>query len=100
MSVANLNQVKNYMSKSGKRRAPKTLKPGQKAPLSGIYEVIGPRGGSSGREIAVVRGQPLPPVPKSARSHMLRAKSGRYILTSPAKSANSVATWSQAFTKK
>ena len=42
------------------------LKPGEKAPASGQYEQIGPRGGR-GKEVTVVRGEPLPPTP---RPHM------------------------------
>jgi len=76
------------------------MKPGEKAPSSGVYEIIGPRGGATGHEVVVTRGQPLPPVPKEARNYVLRAKSGRYIITSPAKSANTVMTWSKAFRQK
>jgi hypothetical protein len=47
-----------------------------------------------------VRGKPLPPMPKSGQSYTLRSKSGRYIIESPAKSANSVSTWSKAFKQK
>lgn len=39
----------------------KLYKPGQKAPRSGQYEIIGPRGGKTGVERTVVRGEPLPP---------------------------------------
>jgi len=87
------------MGKSGKKRSGSALKVGQKAPRSGVYEIIGPRGGRVD-EIAVSRGKPLPPIPKSAESFTLRAKSGRYIITSPARSANTVMTWSRAFKKK
>lgn len=88
------------MSKSGKKRSAATLKPGQRAPASGVYEIVGPRGGTTGHEVGVARGKPLPPIPKSAQNYTLRAKSGRYIITSPAQSGNSVMTWSKAFRKK
>lgn len=39
----------------------KFFKPGQKAPRSGQYEIVGPRGGKTGVERTVVRGEPLPP---------------------------------------
>ncbi|MGK6355358.1 YjzC family protein [Sphingomonas sp. DT-207] len=42
----------------------KTFKPGQTAPRSGQYEQVGPRGGSTGSERTVTRGEPLPPTPK------------------------------------
>ncbi len=38
----------------------KGLKPGQKAPKSGQYQKIGPRGGK-GDEVTSVKGEPLPP---------------------------------------
>jgi hypothetical protein len=40
------------------------LKPGQKTPESGQYEVTGPRGGSKGHEITSIEGKPLPPTPE------------------------------------
>jgi hypothetical protein len=39
---------------------PSGLKPGTKAPASGQYQKIGPRGGQ-GHEVTVVKGKPLPP---------------------------------------
>lgn len=89
------------MSKSVKKHSgKKRLKPGQKAPASGVYHINGRRGGGTEDEMVVIRGKPLPPVPKSARNYTLRAKSGRYIITSPVRSANTVMTWSKAFKKK
>jgi hypothetical protein len=87
------------MSKLGKKGEITTLKPGRKAPVSGEYEIVGPRGGRTGQERTVVRGKPLPPMPKSGQSYIIRSKSGRFIIESPAKSANSVSTWSKAFKK-
>jgi hypothetical protein len=40
---------------------PRKLTPGTKAPVSGQYEIVGPRGGKTGVERTVVRGEPLPP---------------------------------------
>ncbi len=88
------------MSKSTKKPSGKGLKPGQRAPASGVYEIVGSRGGLTGQQVVTERGKPLPPIPKSAANYTLRAKSGRYIITSPARSANTVTTWSQAFKKK
>jgi len=39
-------------------------KPGEKAEKSAIYEIIGPRGGRTGEERTVTKGEPLPPTPK------------------------------------
>ncbi|HAM92676.1 MAG TPA: hypothetical protein DCQ00_04115 [Phascolarctobacterium succinatutens] len=38
----------------------KLYKPGDKAPVSGQYEVVGPRGGSKEREITMVEGKKFP----------------------------------------
>ncbi len=38
------------------------LKPGEKAPASGQYQIIGPRGGK-GKEVTSVKSEPLPPTP-------------------------------------
>jgi hypothetical protein len=56
------------------------LKPGRTAPRSGQYQQIGPRGGA-GKEVTVVRGEPLPPTPKPGMHYTLvdptKNKSGR-----------------------
>jgi hypothetical protein len=56
------------------------IKPGEKAPASGQYQEIGPRG-RKGREVTVVKGEPLPPttVPGSTYKIVDRTKnkSGR-----------------------
>lgn len=49
----------------------KTLKPGQKAPRSGQYEIIGSRGGRTGIERTVTRGEPLPPSLRSGQRYQL-----------------------------
>ena len=57
------------------------LKPGQTAPRSGQYEQLGPRGGRTGHEVTVVKGEPLPPTPKPGMTFTLvdatKNKSGR-----------------------
>lgn len=40
------------------------FKPGQRAPASGQYPLVGPRGGDQGVEVTVTKGVPLPPTPK------------------------------------
>lgn len=49
----------------------KELKPGQAAPKSGQYEQIGPRGGKTGVERTVTKGEPLPPTEKKGMSYKL-----------------------------
>ena len=50
---------------------PKTYKPGETAPRSGQYEQTGVRGGSTGEERTVTRGEPLPPTPKPGMGYKL-----------------------------
>ena len=49
----------------------KTYKPGQTAQRSGQYEIVGPRGGETGKERTVTRGEPLPPTPKPGQTYKL-----------------------------
>jgi transcriptional regulator with XRE-family HTH domain len=48
----------------------KGLRPGQIAPQSGQYQQIGSRGGR-GKEVTVVRGEPLPPTPNKGMTYIL-----------------------------
>ena len=50
---------------------PKTLSPGEKAPVSGLYELVGPLGGKTGKERTVVRGEMLPPSPKAGMTYRI-----------------------------
>lgn len=60
--------------------ANKGLKPGEKAPKSGQYQEVGPRGGK-GKEVTVTKGEPMPPAPKKGATFTLvdatKNKSGR-----------------------
>lgn len=49
----------------------KPMKPGQPAPASGQYGIRGPRGGDTGKERTVTRGEPLPPTPKPGQTYRL-----------------------------
>jgi len=46
-------------------------KPGQKAPESGQYGVVGPMGGKTGAEVTVTKGETLPPTQKPGQGFML-----------------------------
>ena len=46
------------------------VKPGQAAPASGQYLVVGPKGGSHG-EVTAIQGKPMPPTPKPNQSFLL-----------------------------
>ncbi len=45
------------------------LKPGQKSPASAQVEIIGSRGGRTGEERTVERGETLPPTPKPGQTY-------------------------------
>lgn len=48
------------------------LKPGNKAPDSGQYEIVGPRGGKvDGEERTSTQRKPLPPTPKPGQGYRL-----------------------------
>jgi hypothetical protein len=49
----------------------KTYKPGETAPASGQYAIVGRRGGKTSVERTVVRGETLPPTPKSGQSYRI-----------------------------
>jgi hypothetical protein len=49
----------------------KILKPGQKAPASGQYAVVGPRGGKLDKEVTVVKGEPMPPTEKPGQGYVM-----------------------------
>ena len=59
----------------------KIFKPGQIAPHSGQYPVVGPHGGYTGGEVTVVSGEPFPPTPKAGMGFgspdLTKHKSGR-----------------------
>jgi hypothetical protein len=47
-----------------------SMRPGNNAPGSGQYQQIGPRGGK-GKEVTVVKGEPLPPTPRAGMAYRL-----------------------------
>jgi hypothetical protein len=47
------------------------FKPGDVAPVSGLYELIGPRGGDTGKERTAVKGDTLPPTPKPGMTYKI-----------------------------
>jgi len=77
-----LGPVKECYFKKGVQKMSKSkgLKPGVRAIRSGQYQQIGPRGGK-GKEVTVVRGEPLPPTPSKGTSYKLvdatKNKSGK-----------------------
>ncbi len=49
----------------------RTFKPGQPAPISGEFGIVGPRGGATGQERTAVQGRPLPPTPKPGQRYVV-----------------------------
>jgi len=47
------------------------FKPGQIAPESGQYGIVGSRGGNTGVERTVVKGEPFPPTPEKGQSYVM-----------------------------
>lgn len=58
-----------------------SLKPGQTVEKSGQYEIVGPKGGGTGKERTMSRGETAPPTPESGQKFRLvdptKNKSGR-----------------------
>ena len=50
---------------------PKIYKPGENAPVSGEYEIVGSRGGDTKKERTAIRGKPLPPTPKAGQGYVI-----------------------------
>ena len=55
----------------GKEPKTRIYKRGEIAPRSGQYEIIGPKGGRTGVERTVVKGEPLPPTPGRGQGYKL-----------------------------
>jgi hypothetical protein len=51
--------------------AGKIYKPGQPAPKSAQFGVVGPKGGKTGSEVTGVKGKPLPPTPKPGMGYTM-----------------------------
>jgi hypothetical protein len=49
----------------------KTFKPGTPSPVSGQFEIVGPRGGRTHEERTSVRGKPLPPTPEPGQVYVV-----------------------------
>lgn len=49
----------------------RAYRPGEKAPVSGEYEIRGPRGGDTGEERTSIQGAPLPPTPKPGQVYVV-----------------------------
>ena len=68
--VGHLTREENKMSKSKSS----IHKPGEKAPESGQYGIVGPKGGKTGTEVTVTKGKTLPPTQKPGQGFTLDDK--------------------------
>ena len=50
---------------------PKAFKPGQRVPASSQVEIVGPRGGRTGEERTVTRGEKFPPTPERGQGYVI-----------------------------
>lgn len=48
-----------------------TFKPGMKSPFSGEVQIIGSRGGKTGHEVTVDRGEKFPPTPEPGQKYIV-----------------------------
>jgi len=62
---------KSYQREDRMAKRVEYVKPGEKAPATGQYCVVGPRGGKVGREVTVVKGEPMPPTPRKDQAYQL-----------------------------
>jgi hypothetical protein len=49
----------------------RTYRPGEKAPQSGQYVIVGPGKGRIGKERTVTKNEPFPPTPKQGQEYVL-----------------------------
>lgn len=59
-----------------KRSNETVFRPGQAAPHTGRYEIVGPRGSSTGEERKMNAGRPFPPTPKRGQAYVAIESSG------------------------
>lgn len=50
----------------------KPIKPGTPAPNSGLYDIVGPKGGDTGKQVTNPEGHRLPPTPKPGQAYILK----------------------------
>lgn len=58
-------------------RKREVLKPGDTTPESGLWEIVGPRGGPTGQTVVSEVGKPLPPTDQPGQGWVLNTPSGK-----------------------
>lgn len=58
-------------------KKPVTYKPGDKTPASGLYAIVGPRGGHTGESVVSEKGKPFPPTDEPGQGFKLDKPSGK-----------------------
>jgi len=54
-----------------------TYKPGEPTPQSGLYNIVGPKGGDTGETVVSEKGRPFPPTDKPGQGFKLDKPSGK-----------------------
>jgi hypothetical protein len=62
-------ELPKYPNWKGNVAMSQTYKSGEPAPVSGEYEILGPRGGDTGKERTAIKGRPLPPTPRPGQTY-------------------------------
>lgn len=52
-------------------------KPGETTPQSGLYKIVGPRGGDTGESVVSEKGKPFPPTDEPGQGFELDKPSGK-----------------------
>jgi hypothetical protein len=60
-----------YRDRVPRPQSSRLLRPGSRAPESGVYQVVGARGRRTGTERTVARGDPLPPTPEAGQQYRM-----------------------------
>jgi hypothetical protein len=58
-------------------KPPATHKPGEPTPQSGLYKIVGPRGGDTGESVVSEKGKPFPPTDEPGQGFQLDKPSGK-----------------------
>jgi hypothetical protein len=58
-------------------KQPAIHKPGEPTDKSGLWEIVGPRGGRTGETVVSEKGNPLPPTDKPGQGWILNQPSGK-----------------------
>jgi hypothetical protein len=58
-------------------KEPSIHKPGEPTPQSGLWKIVGPRGGDTGDSVVSEKGKPFPPTDEPGQGFVLGQPSGK-----------------------